>query len=210
MINFRNYLYKLFTLKIYLRTILESNQFLLIWWVYEINLMGKSSASRYFSLVCAFILYIIWIKFTSIIGYVTIKVIRDSQWRLIYYFEEVFSGVRNTKFAKLYTIIRSLRTTLFVTFLLFWENTWIITKIAVLAVFQILYLAIMIFVQPIEQIKERILNIINEILFFWLAIILIKYNSVSSWTNSAQSGFIWSITATNMLAWAIYISKNWT
>ena len=207
LIKIKNFLYKFFTLKVYLRTLIESNQFLLIWWIYEINLMGRSTVSRNFSLTFAFLIYFLCIKFSIIIWFVTAKAMKSTQSKLLDYFEEVFDGMRNSKLAKWQTIINIFRTSFLVTFFLFGYNVWIITKIITLIIFQTLYLGFQIFARPIEQLKERILSLINEVLFLWLSITIIKFNNVSSWTSSAKYGFIWSITAINLLAWVLYIGK---
>ena len=99
--SLKQYLHKFYTLSVYIRTILEANQFLLICSAYEINLMGNKTTSRSISLAIAFFIFIFEIKLFVVVGFLTFKNIQNKlnkKW--MYVFSEIFDGIKETNLAK--------------------------------------------------------------------------------------------------------------
>ena len=112
LLNLRKHLHIIFTLSIYIRALLEANQFLLIWSIYEISLTINKSVGRIWSLVLAYAIFIFWIKLMIWTGIITYKSIRNKlDLKLASVFGEIFEGVKDAKLAKLYTLIHIIRRT---------------------------------------------------------------------------------------------------
>ena len=68
-----NKIYRLFTLWLYLRLMMEAYQFLLIWSTDEIHSFKTSTSSEITSLAIAILVFIIWIIFVILVFVLTIK-----------------------------------------------------------------------------------------------------------------------------------------
>ena len=132
---------------------------MLIWSVYEITLIGSSTINRGFSLAFAFLIFIMWIKFTLVVLWMTVQSIKYEKSKLLDYFEELFSNGKTTKAGKLYSLTFIWRTLLLVTFLLFGSSIKIVAKLIVVVLVQLPYLTYQVICRPIESIKDWFLNI---------------------------------------------------
>lgn len=73
---------------------------------------------------------------------------------------------------------------------------------------QAVCLAFLFAVRPIKMKKDSIINFMNEIEFFLLAGLLIKYNQKSDWNNLIQRIFTGIISGTNLIILFISIGKT--
>ena len=131
---------KYFTIWLYLRIILQSNQFMLIWSAYEINLFGTKNTSRTISYIVAVMVLIFWIKLTLLSLLKAFHASVPSNQLHISIFKELFNGIKETKSAKYLTSMLMIRRAVFVCFLIFWNSLSINFKICILDFLQCLWI----------------------------------------------------------------------
>ena len=194
-----SYWVRYFTLCVYLRLILQSNQFLLICSAYEINLFGTKTLNRFISFIIAAIIYVFWIKITLI------SILKAFQARIPSInihnkiFEEFFAGIKDSKLSKYYTSMLMIRRAIFVSFLIFWDSLNFYIKIGVLDLIQALCIIYLIYTRPFKNSKISIINIINDIEFIGLCSLLFKFNKQSDWTQTIKYVFTGTIGGTGLI-----------
>ena len=113
------WIYQLFSFTVYIRIMIQSNQYLLIASWSEIKNFDYSSASKTISLFLSFLFYSFWVLIPVIwiiLGCKGIFSTENEKWT---YFSELFSGMKNNKSAKAYIVLEILRKILLVSILLF-------------------------------------------------------------------------------------------
>ena len=200
-------IYRLFTLWLYLRLIMQAYQFLLICSVDEIHSFKTSTSSEISSLAIAILVFVVWVMFTKFVLVLTFKQIYLSPNKSISYFDEIFNGTKDTKYSKYYSFMFIMRKTLIIMFMLFLPNLNIIIKVGFFVLIQSLYYLYLVSVRPLENLKDNLIGVINETLILLLANMLFKYNKKPDWTSTSETVFFMSISFTNLIVWIIWISK---
>ena len=121
---------------------------------------------------------------------------------------EVFDGVKMQKKFKLYVPVLLARRALFVTLLILLTSveSWIL--ISILSAVQFWYMIYIIVIRPFVNIKENIIEIINEIFFFSLIISLIYLNSASNWNSTNTNIYMGVIIANTLITFSILFSRD--
>ena len=201
-------IYKLFTLWLYLRLIMQAYQFLLICSVDEIHLFRTSTSSEISSLVIAILVFVFWVMFAKFVLVLTFKQIYLSPNESKSYFEEIFNGTKDTKFSKYYSFMFIMRKALIIMFMLFLPSLNIIIKVGFFVLVQSFYYLYLVSVRPLETVKDNLIGVINETLILMLANMLFKYNKEPDWTTSSKMVFFLSISITNLVVCIISSSKQ--
>ena len=200
-------IYKLFTLWLYLRILMEAYQFLLICSTDEIYKFSNNSDGKLTSLILAFIVFILWIAFALLVLIITIKEVKGVSERTHSLFKEFFNGTKDTKLSKWFSFMFIIRKALIIIFMGFLTDIDIIAKVAIFVFVQALYLWYVVIIRPLEKRKDNIILILNETLMLLLANMLFKYNTESDWTSSSKSVFYMSISWVSMIVAVICIGK---
>ena len=128
-----NKVYKFLTLCLYIRLMMEAYQFLLIWSTDEIYSFKTSKISEITSLVIAILAFIVWNIFTILLFVLTIKQIykstAETPEKSQSYFDEIFDGIKDTKYSKWFSLMFIMRKALIIMFLLFLPNLNIIINV---------------------------------------------------------------------------------
>ena len=185
-------LYNLLTFNYYIRTALEMNQYLLICSMYEIYNFNTSNPYRIASFVFAVLLLSGWILIAvfafclSISSYI---VDEDKHNKL----GEYFSGLKLDKKFKFYIFILIVRRTVFVILLVTWIFVSSRLLIGVLAFLQLIYLAYVCYLRPFKELKDNLVEIINELYFLLLMSSLVYLNTKSNWSPFTTTVYMWVI-----------------
>ena len=201
-------IYRLFTLWLYLRLMMEAYQFLLIWSVDEIHSFKTSTSSEISSLAIAILVFVIWVMFAKFVLVLTIKQIYLSPNESKSNFDEIFDGTKDTKYSKYYSFMFIMRKALIIMFMLFLPSLNIIIKVGFFVLIQSLYYLYLVSVRPLEKAKDNLIGVINETLILMLANMLFKYNKEPDWTTSSKMVFFLSISITNLIVCIISTSKQ--
>ena len=178
------------TFAIYIRILLDINQFVLVSSVSEIYLCNYSGIKRIISIVIAILILIGWIAIILITFYLvliqTINKYQESPDNRSK-FAQLFNGVSKNKKSRLYVVFVQIRRAIFVVLLVTVEPVSSILVICILVGLQLIYLGVLIFIRPFELVKWNIIEITNEIYFLTMLASLFKYNSVTSWEGTPTS-----------------------
>ena len=94
------------------------------------------------------------------------------------------------KLARLYYVIFLSRRLMLTILAVFVPDSLFTLKVAFVFPLQIAYLTYSIFVKSFAAVKDRVVEVINEIVVLVLIVFLIKYRSKSEWTSTAENEFI--------------------
>ena len=203
-----NRLFAIMTYGWYIRYIFQTNQYILISWIYEIYHFHVSDIKRIASLsfailiLCLCIVLIIFVLWLSLSSY---EVLKDNHNK----FGEIFRGITMQKISKFYVTILLIRRVVFIALLitLVFLQPWIV--ISILSLLQLWYLILLIAVRPFESKKNNIIEICNEIYFILLLSSLIYFNSEKDWSSQITQIYMWIITSNSFVTFLIIMSK-WT
>ena len=167
------------TFALYIRILLETNQFVLISSVSEIYIFNHLGIKRIISIVIAILILIGWITIILFTFYLVLtqainkyQESPDNRSK----FAQLFTGVSKNKKSRLYVVFVQLRRTIFVILLVTVEPVSSILVISILVGLQLIYLWVLIFIRPFELTKWNIIEITNEIYFLTMLSSLFKYS----------------------------------
>ena len=192
----------------YIRYIFQTNQYILISWIYEIYHFNELDIKKILSyiyailILCLCILLIAFVFWLSLSSY---NLSKDNYNKI----GEIFRGVKMQKISKFYIAILLIRRIIFITLLitLVFLQPWIV--ISTLSLLQLWYLIFLIAVRPFESKKNNIIEISNEIFFIFLLSSLTHLNSEKDWSSQITQIYMWIITSNSFVTFLIIMSK-WT
>ena len=198
-------IYQLFNFSLYLRFLLEANQFILLSWITEIKSWSTTTTSEIISLVFALIGISLWfwLIIISILHWIKNKSLNNTENYLSC--KEFFNNIKNHSYWRLYSTILLSRRFIFVMLLIISSSLSSIWLILSMLVMQIIYFALITWIRPYTSTKDNILEIINESFYLLLIAFLIHYNSDERWTKSAESAYFWLIIANSICVILIII-----
>ena len=81
------------------------------------------------------------------------------------------------------------------------------TKVSLITTLQLLYLAIVIVQRPFVQVKDQIVEIVNEAMFLMMVLFLFFFNDSSDWSGSPKYLYIGLVIANFTIIFVITTSK---
>ena len=203
-------IYKLFTLCLYLRLLIEAYQFILICSTNEIYKFRYDSGGKIASLIIAFIVFILSIIFLIMVLIVTVMEVRGNSDKTKTLFSEFFNGTKDTKLSKFFTFMFIVRKAIIIIFMCFLTDLHILIKVAFFVLIQAIYLGYIVFIRPIEKAKDNIILALNETLMLLLSSMLFKYNTEPDWTSASQRVFFFSISCVGMIVALICVGRSFS
>ena len=185
-----------FTFALYIRVILQTNQFILISWVSEIYQFNFYGTKRIISFIIAFLVFITWI----IIIFITILLTLSKD---TYEFSEsldktskfaqLFDGMSLNKKSCIFVWLLQIRRTVFIILLITVGPKSSIIAISILVGLQLVYLGLLVAIRPYKEISCNIIEITNEVYFLVILASLLKYNTAADWEGTPTTAYISSI-----------------
>jgi hypothetical protein len=80
--------------------------------------------------------------------------------------------------------------------------------ISIFVTVQFLYSAYVIVLRPFQEVKDNIIELMNETIFFTLGANLIYFNSKENWTELVENIFLYTIMGNNSMISLIMISNQ--
>ena len=191
----------------YIRSMLEMTQFLVISSVYEIYQFNTSETLRVASIIFSFVVSAFLIALFSFMLYLSLssyKLNEDSHSML----EEFFSGLKMEKKFRINSSISFGRRALYVVILIVFMSYSSKLLINALSVLQLIYIVYAIFLRSYVEIKCNIIDILNEIYFFFLLGSLVFWNTESNWNSIKISVYMWVLWSNSLIIFLIVISNN--
>ena len=157
-----------FTFALYIRAILQTNQFTLISWVSELYNFNVSNTKRIMSIIIAFFVLIAWIAIIVITILLTLSKDAyklsespDKRSKL----DHLFNGVSLNKKSRMFIWFLLIRRLIFIILLITVGPKSSIVAISLLVVFQLIYFGLLIAIRPYKEVNCNIIEIINEMYF---------------------------------------------
>ena len=188
-IKIKEVLFQIFTLSIYLRLALLTGQYIILSSFSEISSSKAISSNETISLIFSFTIAVFLIGFTltSFVHWMRNRYIENTEHHMP--LKEFFSGIKDEASARLYSTLMQVRQTSIAIFLAVWSSFSSTVIISFIIIGQFIYLVILLSVRPYKSVKDNVMEIIREVLYFVMVVLLIKYNYPSKWIFSAEVAY---------------------
>ena len=187
------------------RFILEMNQYLLLSSIYEVHSFDISKPIKIISLVVAIIILLFWVYliiFVVVLSLFSYEAKEDGHNKI----GELFSGVKMQRKMKMFVAILLQRKLVFI-LLAILVSISSRMLIGILSIFQVFYIAYVIFLRPFKEAKNNLTEIINELFFFVLFSSLIYLNTKDKWSSSQAIAYSTIITANSLVILVIILGS---
>ena len=201
-----NKAYNLMLFDFYIRKYTYSNQFLLVWSIYEINRHDTSKFYRAISFGYAILVLIICLLANLSIFWLSLMTQPQTKQE-DNKFRELFKGINTQKKARFHVGVIILRKTIFIVALVWIKFCSYGVLIGSLWIVQLIYLAWVVAVRPYSEVKSNIIEITNEILFSLCFGVLLFVHKESSWNSNNTNAYIWVIMFGNITTFVIVLGN---
>ena len=200
-------IWRMMVLAYFIRSALEMSQFILICSINEINEFNTANSFRIISLMFSFIMIFLFLIMIGFILYITLSPYRlnENDHNKL---EEFFRGIKQNKKHKLYTTILLLRRFIFILFIIVLTMISSRFLIGVMIVVQIFYFICLLYLRPYEQIKENLIEILNEFYFSYLTVTLAFINSEDEWNETKSNVCMWIFVSNTYVILLIDLGKE--
>ncbi|CAI2363191.1 unnamed protein product [Moneuplotes crassus] len=205
----RKKLLNLLVFTVYIRIIYECFQFALLSSFSGIQTYHSNYQPKYLvSLVSSVIFLILCVGFLCCALY-SFCVSVSSESGDSYKSREFANGLKHNKAAKLYSVLGLSRRLMFCCWLMICNSLPSIVNALGVLVIQTPYLGYILFVRPLDKVPNKIIECINELIFFGISLFLCCYSSETSWSKVVSNIFINVILANNIII-TLIISTTFT
>jgi len=198
-----------FTFTIYIRTFMESYQFLLLSNISNLRDYDMSTAPQIASLSFSSVILILWILFLVASFLMSLKTNKKSRIKKRLKWGEFLSGVKDNKIAKIYWFLALLRRFLMVAWLLLSKSLEFGGYVDALLFIQIPYFIFFIIVRPFDEVKNNVIEGTNELFLIVIISYMCHFNAKPKWTGSATQTFVYVILGNTIVVMVILIGKNY-
>ena len=201
----------LFTFALYIRVILQTNQFILISWVSEIYQFNFYGTKRIISIIIALFVFIAWI---AIIAITIILTWSNDAYKLYESpderskFEQLFSEVSLNKKSRIFVWLLQIRRAVFVILLITIGPEFSIIAISILVGLQLIYFILLVVIRPYKEVNCNAIEIINELYFLVILASLLKYNNAADWEGTPTTAYTWFISSNSFISLLVNFGKQ--
>ena len=200
-----------FTFALYIRIILESNQFILIAWVSEIYQFNFTETKRKISIIIAFLIFIAWIALILITILFTFSKdankFSESQDQRSK-FAHLFDGLSPNKKSRLFAWLLQIRRAIFVFLLIILGPKSSIIVISLLVGLQLIYLVLLVAIRPYKLVIWNVIETTNEFYFLVIFAFLLKYNTAVDWKGTPITAYTWLMSSNSIMSLLVNIGKQ--
>ena len=201
-----NKILNILTFGFYIRTLLETNQFLLISSINEIYQFNTYGAKRIISLIFAFFVLYICIMMFVFVFYLTFssyKMKDEGHSKL----GEFFAGLKLQKKFRVYVLFLIARRTIFVIVLVTFVSFSSTTVTSILSVLQAIYILSLILLRPFDETKGNLIETINEFYLFLLIFPLVFLTIESKWVGPISTIYMWTLSSNSIVVFLIILGN---
>lgn len=190
--NFIQRLKKIFAFSVYLRLIMEAYQLLLISSVSEIYRADLNTISQNICFAISVVICTLCVSFL-IMSILSIPTKSDKPS----IFRELYKGLKKSKAGRLYPFMCLLKRSLMVILLVALEFLSLPTreKLIIMAVMQILHLAYVAVFRSYKNVKDNVIDMVNEGFMLIVLIVLATHHTISSWDENIVNFVIYGSVA---------------
>ncbi|CAI2371646.1 unnamed protein product [Moneuplotes crassus] len=195
----------LFNFTIYIRLVLGGFQLLLICCISEVIKFDLETIPNIISMVFSVLILTVCVGTIALSFYIFYSK-RDFHDPDKYYkLNEFITGLKNTRYARIYPFLGLMRRTMFVIWLL--TFTWLecVYLTAGMMVVQILFVLSLVTLRPFDRPENNLIEIVNEIIYTTLLSIMIICDKVDEWSSTVTNIFCYIILANSLVITFIMI-----
>ena len=100
-----------------------------------------------------------------------------------------------------------LRRIIFSLLLIIFSFSSLFVQLSIMIVVQITYTINLIIQRPFEDTKDNVVEIINEIYFWFYISYLFKFNTIVDWSSASTGVYIWTIFSSSVLIMCVGLGK---
>ena len=198
--------FTIMTFGYYIRAVLEMSQYFLISSIFEIHEFNVSQTLRRISLIFAFVVLALCLCLILIsILFVLLTNVSSQQMQTKW--GEFFTGLKIQKKYRFYAAWLLARRTIYVALLITFTFASFKVLLIFLSIFQMCYAIFICILRPYEEVKDNMIEIMNEIFFIFLLSFLIFVNTEDEWTYTKSLIYIGILALNNLIAFFIISSK---
>ena len=200
-------LYRMMVLGYFIRNWLEMSQFILISSFNEIYQWDTTDFYRLLSFVFSISMILIYLQVIILILYLTFSKykLNEREHNLL---EEFFRGILQNRRHKFCVTLLLLRRFWFVIFLITWLFISSRILIIVLSLIQVVYILNLSYLRPNEETKGNLIEILNEIYFWFLVLFLSIVNTEGEWNSTKTNTYMWILVSNTFVVFAIVSGKD--
>ena len=158
----------------------------------EIHYQNKSGSQNTKSTIMSYVILFLMILFFILTIWQWFKSRKPEVFETQKYFVALVEGMKPRWICRSYSTVFLLRRILFCAIVFFLEDKIeMIKRISLFVTIQILYLAYLIILRPLESFKENFSDLINEILYTYFTVFLLYFNTEARWNTTAQDAYFW-------------------
>ena len=121
-------------------------------------------------------------------------------------FLEDYNLIKKHKF---YTTVLLLRRLIFVVLLITWVSISSRVLVAILSFIQVGYVVYLSYTRPYKNLKENLIEILNEFYFLFLIVYLIAFNTESEWNFFKENIYLYVLVSNTLVVFIIVLGKTW-
>jgi cysteine-rich repeat protein len=184
-------LWRLLTFTIYIRTILQWSQFMIIASVSEIYTLETKTLPHLVSFWIAWVTLIFLSLFFFLGTYLWYQRLDNIEYITNSRFQEFFSGLKKTNSGISFNLIILLRRGVVISWLVWFSWFSPIIHIISTSLLQFIHLCIVIAIRPFDNIKDNIVEWINESTFFIVLSGLTYFKDASKWSKASTNCYLY-------------------
>ena len=201
-------LYKILTFGYFIRNTLELSQFILISSINEIYESNTKDSYRLISFVFSILIVLIFVLMIGLIQYLTFSSysLNENEHNKL---EEFFRGLQFDGKHKFYTTVLLLRRLIFIVLLITWTSISSRALIVIISLIQVGYVIYLSYIRPYKNLKENLIEILNEFYFLFLIVYLIPINTENEWSTLKENIYLYVLVSNTLVIFMIVLGKTW-
>ena len=125
-------------------------------------------------------------------------------------FRNLFSDLKEWRDSRIYSALMLFRRNLLVMILIFGQSSTAIKRIAYWLVIQILYLSIIYIKKSFKKMIDNLIDIMNEIYFLVLLILLVVYLQKDQWDSTVKNMYLYIIISNSCVILVLMLGNSMT
>ena len=190
------------TFNVYIRITIEIFLLMIVSSINELYLASQlDNSKKIASYWMNFLIILFWGAFFGIWVWLWSNSHRDNKYQK-YYLKEFFLGTKNNKRSKFYTTMFLSKRIILVSLVILLERMPMILKVIIFILIQLWSWVTIIYLRPFKDVKNNIIEILNEVYFLLCSSVMIHFNKKSKWSSWQTTLYI-NILLSNIIAFSI-------
>lgn len=195
--------FKFLTFTYYVRNVMEAYMHMVISSISELNRFDRSSGTQITSLILAIIILMFLVACIAASLRLLLLISLETKPPKFFEFTELFNGLKLSRTPRIYAVVFFVRRLILVSLLIFASSLETVPKITIMVLLQMIYLGFIGVLRPFEFLKNNIIDIVNEVFFMVLVVLLFYANVESRWDLTLTDAYLTIILMNNVTVLAI-------